>query len=79
MPLQVEITGWSPFEPGDPDNASLPVAALEYRFTNHTRKAQEAVFSWNARNFMPVDKKSSGGAADALVQKGGKSQPATAK
>jgi len=58
VPLQVEITGWSPFEPGDPDNASLPVAALEYRFTNRTRKTQEAVFSWNARNFMPVDKKS---------------------
>ncbi len=28
VPLQVEITGWSPFEPGDADNASLPVAAL---------------------------------------------------
>jgi uncharacterized protein (DUF608 family) len=34
MPLEVEITGWSPFEPGDADNASLPVAALEYHFTN---------------------------------------------
>jgi len=28
LPLQAEITGWSPFEPGDPDNSSLPVAAL---------------------------------------------------
>ena len=40
MPLEVEITGWSPFEPGDADNASLPVAALEYRFTNQTRKTR---------------------------------------
>ena len=56
VPLAVAITGWSPFEPGDADNASLPVAALEYRFTNKTGKAQEAVFSWNARNFMPADK-----------------------
>lgn len=54
LPLKVEITGWSPFEPGDPDNASIPVAALEYRFTNKTSKSREAVFSWNARNFMRV-------------------------
>jgi len=52
LPLRVELTGWSPFEPGDADNACLPVAALEYRFTNPTAQAQEAVFSWNARNFM---------------------------
>ena len=52
VPLEVEITGWSPFEPGDADNSSLPVAALEYRFTNKTREALEAVFSWNAKNFM---------------------------
>jgi uncharacterized protein (DUF608 family) len=52
VPLDVEITGWSPFEPGDADNASLPVAGLEYRFTNPTDKPIEAVFSWNAKNFM---------------------------
>jgi len=55
-PLAVQITGWSPFEPGDPDSASLPVAALEYRFTNKSGKSQEAVFSFNARNFMVVGK-----------------------
>lgn len=54
LPLAVELTGWSPFEPGDADNSSLPVAALEYRFTNKTSREQEAVFSWNARNFMAV-------------------------
>ena len=52
VPLSVEITGWSPFEPGDPDNSSLPVAALEYRFTNRSKGPLEAVFSFNARNFM---------------------------
>jgi uncharacterized protein (DUF608 family) len=52
VPLQVEITGWSPFEPGDSDNASLPVAALEYRLTNRAQSALEAVFSFNAKNFM---------------------------
>lgn len=54
VPLEVETTGWSPFEPGDADNASLPVAALEYRFTNKSSAPVEAVFSWNARNFMAI-------------------------
>jgi uncharacterized protein (DUF608 family) len=55
VPLQVEVTGWSPFEPGDPDNSSLPVAALEYRFSNVIGKPLDAVFSFNAKNFMSVD------------------------
>ena len=54
LPLRVEITGWSPFEPGDPDNSSLPVAGLEYRFTNTTSTTLDLVFSFNARNFMAV-------------------------
>jgi uncharacterized protein (DUF608 family) len=52
--MDVQITGWSPFEPGDADHASLPVAGLEYRFVNRSPKAQEAVFSFHARNFMVV-------------------------
>jgi uncharacterized protein (DUF608 family) len=57
LPLTVEITGWSPFEPGDPDNSSLPAAALEYRFTNRGPSSIEAVFSFNAKNFMANDDK----------------------
>ncbi len=53
-PLAIDITGWSPFEPGDADNSSLPVAGLEYRFTNRAAEPLEAVFSFNARNFMAV-------------------------
>jgi uncharacterized protein (DUF608 family) len=52
IPIEVEITGWSPFEPGDADNASLPAAALEYKFTNRAGSALEAVFSFNSKNFM---------------------------
>jgi len=52
VPLGVQITAWSPFEPGDPDNSSLPVAALEYQFTNRTNSRVDAVFSFNAKNFM---------------------------
>ena len=28
LPIEVELIGWSPFEPGEADNSSLPVAAL---------------------------------------------------
>ncbi len=52
IPLEVELTGWSPFIPGDADHASLPVGALEYRFKNPTKASIEAVFSFNARNIM---------------------------
>lgn len=54
MPVAVEITGWSPFTPGATDDSSLPVAALEYRFTNRSAKAVKAVFSFHAANFMRV-------------------------
>ena len=55
VPLDVEFTGWSPFEPGDADSASLPVAALEYHFTNNSATKIDAVFSWNATNFMALE------------------------
>ena len=53
IPLSVQLTGWSSFTPGDADNSSLPVIALEYRFTNLTDEPVDAVFSFNAKNFMP--------------------------
>jgi uncharacterized protein (DUF608 family) len=52
VPLEVKLTGWSPFEPGDADNASLPVAGLEYQFFNHSDSPVEAVFSFHAENIM---------------------------
>lgn len=54
VPLEVDLTGWSPFESGDADGSSLPVAALEYRFVNPSALPIDAVFSWNAKNFMPI-------------------------
>jgi uncharacterized protein (DUF608 family) len=52
LPLKVEITGWSPFIPGDADNSSLPVVALEYNITNTASRTIDAVYSFNAKNFM---------------------------
>jgi uncharacterized protein (DUF608 family) len=54
VPLAVKVTGWSPFVPGDADSSSLPAAALEYEFSNRSAKPVEAVFSFNAKNFMQV-------------------------
>jgi uncharacterized protein (DUF608 family) len=54
VPLQVQIEGWSPFEPGDADNSSLPVAGLEYRFKNTSSETVDAVFSFNSKHFMTI-------------------------
>ncbi|MBK5279459.1 MAG: hypothetical protein JJE09_11420 [Bacteroidia bacterium] len=55
LPLSVTIEGWSPFIPTDADNSSLPVGALEYKFTNTGAEAVEGIFSFNSRNFMRKD------------------------
>ncbi|MGQ8334932.1 GH116 family glycosyl hydrolase [Sunxiuqinia sp. A32] len=52
IPLQVKVVGWSPFIPGDEDNSSLPGGVMEYHFKNNSGKKVEAVFSYNARNFI---------------------------
>jgi uncharacterized protein (DUF608 family) len=52
IPLEVSVTGWSPFIERDSKNSSLPVAGLEYRFKNTTSKTVEATYSFNSKNFM---------------------------
>jgi uncharacterized protein (DUF608 family) len=52
VPLEVELTGWSPFSPGDADNSSLPVAGVEYRFFNRSPASVDAVFSFHSQNFL---------------------------
>lgn len=52
FPIGVHITAWNPFIPNDADNSSLPVAGVEYQFTNQTSKTVKAVFSFHAENFM---------------------------
>ncbi len=55
IPITVEITGWSPFTPGDADSSSFPFAALEYRFASSSERDIEAIFSFNAKNFLADD------------------------
>ncbi|MCQ2179478.1 MAG: non-lysosomal glucosylceramidase [Bacteroidales bacterium] len=52
MPLTATIEAWNPFIPGDEDNSGLPVAGLEYTFTNTSKSEVSAVFSYNSRNIM---------------------------
>jgi uncharacterized protein (DUF608 family) len=59
IPITARITGWSPFVPGDGDNSSLPVAALEYQITNSSAAPIDAVFSFSAKNFLPLVEKDS--------------------
>ena len=60
VPLEVQITGWSPFIPGAADDSSLPVGALEYNFKNPTGKMIEAVFSFNTVHFLAADPRRGG-------------------
>jgi uncharacterized protein (DUF608 family) len=62
VPLDAAIEAWSPFTPGDEDCSSLPVAGLEYAFTNPTDQTVEGVFSFHARNFMAT-----GSGGDAVL------------
>lgn len=54
IPMDVSVTGWSPFVPTDEDNSSLPVGGLEYTFKNTGSKALEACFSYHAENLMRI-------------------------
>ncbi len=56
FPLKAEITGWSPFIPTDDNNSSLPVGSIEYKFINTGKSSLEAVFSFNSKNFLKLDK-----------------------
>ena len=50
MPIDIRITGWSPFIPTDADNSGLPAGALEYSFTNTSGSDVEAVFYYGVNN-----------------------------
>ncbi len=78
IPLQIKIIGWSPFVPGEANNSSLPVGALEYHFKNSSKKLIEAVFSYSAKNFMSLNNQSGIGATKngfILWQNGSQEKP----
>jgi hypothetical protein len=56
LPLTVQLTGWSPFIPTEDDNSSLPVGAIEYKFINKSAAVADLIFSFNAKNFLQIEK-----------------------
>lgn len=60
MPVKIEMNGWSPFIPGNENDSSLPVGAIEYSFTNTSANSIDAVFSYNSKNFLTVHNKEHG-------------------
>ena len=80
LPIEVKITGWSPFIPTDEDNSSLPSGSLEYKFKNTGTKSVEAVFSFNSKNFVASDNDAKNSIKATtngfvLVQEGTKEKP----
>jgi len=52
VPVEVSITGWSPFIPLNADDSSLPAAGLEFEFVNTTDREIELVYSFHALHFV---------------------------
>jgi uncharacterized protein (DUF608 family) len=79
VPLEIKLTGWSPFIPTDADNSSLPVGAIEYSFRNIGSTKIDALFSYNSRNFMAqsngINKIKSLGNGFILTEEGVKGKP----
>jgi len=55
LPIGVTLTAWSPFIPLNADDSSLPVAGLEFTFTNTSSRPLELVYSFHAINFMEIE------------------------
>jgi uncharacterized protein (DUF608 family) len=80
VPLEISITAWSPFIPGNPDDSGLPLGTLEYHFKNPTSRPIEAIYSFHSRNFIgKKDTESVTGMANGFVLRNGagSEKPAT--
>lgn len=58
LPIIAEISGWSPFIPGDEDSSGMPFAALEYTIQNISNSELSLVYYFNCENF--IDSKTPG-------------------
>ena len=53
LPLQVELTGWSPFIPLDDKNSGIPCVLLEYTLRNSSSEPVEYEFSYHLSHLAP--------------------------
>lgn len=52
LPVQAEVTGWSPFIPNNTVDSFLPAAGVEYTLTNTTDRDLDTVFSFHCQSFI---------------------------
>ena len=57
IPLEVSLTAYNPFIPNNEDDSGLPAGILEYHFKNNSDSTVEAIFSYNATNFIKRDER----------------------
>lgn len=50
MPIDVNITAWSPFDPPNADDSSYPMAIMEYELKNVSDRDAEGVYYFNVLN-----------------------------
>ena len=55
LPVHAELTAWSPFIPTDENNSGMPLGVISYKITNTDASTLDAVFSYNAANFLKVE------------------------
>ena len=56
LPIQANVSAWSPFNPPNADDSSYPISILEYTLTNTSQDTIEGVFYFNSLNFMKIGK-----------------------
>jgi uncharacterized protein (DUF608 family) len=83
VPIEVELTGWSPFVPLDDVASGIPCAILEYSLRNTSRKAVEFEFSYHLSHLANRGAKGTEGTRNEVIPGKGvsfsNSEPATAE
>jgi len=67
IPVEIRITGWSPFVPLDEAASSLPCAILEYTLKNLSRRPVECEFSYHLAHLAEGATTRSEGTRNAVV------------
>ena len=67
MPLEVELTGWSPFVPLDEVASSVPCAILEYNLVNTSDETVEFEFSYHLAHLAEGAISKEGGTRNEII------------
>jgi uncharacterized protein (DUF608 family) len=67
IPLEVTVTGWSPFIPLDDKNSGIPCLLLEYTLHNTSPRAVEYEFSYHLSHLAPGCKREQAATLNTVV------------